>query len=171
MELKQLLQGADRGLPLVLDLRNCAGGELAEAVQVAQVLGGPGGTLATIQETGKPDRTVSVAASPSPGFGSVAVLLGLGTVGPAEGLASYLKKEALPTIGERSAGLGLERNRFPLRQGGAVELVNRRWLGAGGEKLDRQGVVPAEALRGLQPGEDPLPKVLEILAAPVKKAS
>jgi carboxyl-terminal processing protease len=171
MELKQLLQGADRGLPLVLDLRNCAGGELAEAVQVAQVLGGPGGTLATIQESGKPDRTVSVAASAAPGFGSIAVLLGLGTVGPAEGLASYLKKESILTIGERSAGLGLERTRFPLRQGGAVELVNRRWLGAGGEKLDRQGVVPSEALRGLQPGEDPLPKVLEILAAPVKKAS
>ena len=64
----------------------------------------------------------------------------------------------------------MERARVPLRQGGAVELVSRRWLGAGGEKLDRAGVVPQTPLRGLKPNEDPLPKILESLAKPAPKA-
>jgi carboxyl-terminal processing protease len=84
-------------------------------------------------------------------------------VGPAEVLAAALKQAGTPTLGERTAGLGVERSRIPLRQGGAVELVTRRWVGAGGEKLDRQGVAPELILRGLKPEEDPIPKVVEAL--------
>ena len=73
-------------------------------------------------------------------------------------------------MGERTAALGVQRTRILLKQGGAVELVNRRWLGAGGEKLDRQGVAPDYSLRGLQPDEDPLPKVLDALEAKNKPA-
>jgi carboxyl-terminal processing protease len=169
-ELKNLLAVMDRDLPLVLDLRSCAGGDLTEAVRVASLFAG-GGTLVTVQEPGKKDRPVEVPKSSAVPFPQVAVLLGPGTVGASEGLASYLKKQALLTVGERTASMGIERTRILLKQGGAVELVNQRWLGAGDEKLDRQGVVPDEALKGLQPGEDPLPKVLEILEAKRKKAA
>lgn len=168
-ELKSALSGLDPKLPLVLDVRNCAGGELAEAASVAGMFAS-GGILATVQEAGKPDRPVVLGKAQPLGFAKVAVLQGLGTVGAAEALDAFLKKQSVPLVGERTAGLGVERNRFPLKQGGALELVNRRWLGAGGEKLDRQGVVPDEALKGLQAGEDPLPKVLEILDARSKKA-
>ena len=41
--------------------------------------------------------------------------------------------------------------------------MNKRWLGAGGEKLDRQGLQPEFPLRGLKPEEDPLPRILEQL--------
>jgi carboxyl-terminal processing protease len=169
-ELASLLGSVDRGLPLVLDLRNCAGGELSESAQVAALFA-EGGPFLTVQEAGKPDRALTVASSGHPAFPRVAILQGPGTVGAGEGLVAFLKKQAILTIGERTAGLGVERNRIPLKQGGAVELVNRRWVGAGGEKLDRQGVVPDEAMNVHHADEDPLPKVLEILESKVKKAA
>jgi carboxyl-terminal processing protease len=169
-ELKPVLAGVDRNLPLVLDLRNCTGGDLSEAALVAGLFGKEG-TLVTIQEAGKPDRKIAVKKTDSAGFPNMAILQGLGTVGVAEVFSAFLKKQTVPLVGERTAGLGVERNRFPLKQGGALELVNRRWVGAGEEKLDRQGVLPDEPLKGLQVGEDPLPKVLEVLEARKKKAS
>lgn len=166
-ELKALLAGQDRRLPLVLDLRQCAGGELQEAAQVAGLFGAAG-TLATVQEAGKGDVAVPVVADPQPAFTKCAVLAGMGTVGAPEAVAAALKKAGLPVLGERTAALGVGRTRFLLRQGGAVELVNRRWLGASGEKLgtsgeklDRTvGLAPTTPLRGLRPDEDPLPRVL-----------
>ncbi len=168
-ELRSVLSGLDPKLPLVIDLRNCAGGELAEAASITALFGKEG-TLATVQEAGKPDRSVAVGKPEPLAFAKVAVLQGLGTAGASETFAAFLKKQSIPLVGERTAGLGVERSRFPLKQGGALELVNRRWLGAGGEKLDRQGVLPDEALKGLPAGEDPMPKVLEILEARSKKA-
>jgi len=167
-ELKGILASLDSGVPLVLDLRGCAGGDLAEAAQVAVQLAA-GGPFLTVQEAGKPDRTIATTAAGAPNLPRLAVLQGAGTVGAGEGLTAFLKKQAVLTIGERTAGLGVERTRILLKQGGAVELVTRRWLGAGGEKLDRQGVVPEAALKGLRADEDPLPKVLEILESKLKK--
>jgi len=165
--LKNLLAGIDRKTTLVLDLRSCAGGEMEEAGLVAKAFAGPG-TLATVQEAGKPDRIVTVQAAEPLAFRRTGVLVGPGTLGAAEALASFFKKQAIPTIGDHTAALGVERARILLRQGGAVDLVTRRWVGSGGEKLDRQGVQPEFPLKALQPDEDPLPKVIEILDAKEK---
>jgi carboxyl-terminal processing protease len=169
-ELKALLAGLDRRVPLVVDLRGCAGGELSEAAQVAALFAG-GGPFLTVQEAGKPDRTIPATPSEPAAFPTLAILLGAGTTGAGEGLAAFLKKQTILTLGDRTAGLGVERTRILLKQGGAIELVTRRWVGAGGEKLDRQGVIPEEALKGLHAKEDPLPKVLEILETKRKKAA
>jgi carboxyl-terminal processing protease len=168
-ELKPLLSGIDHDLPLILDLRHCTGGDLSETALMAGLFGKEG-TLVTIQESGKPDRKITVKKADSAAFPKLAVLQGLGTLGAAEVFSAFLKKQTIPLVGERTAGLGVERTRFPLKQGGALELVNRRWVGAGEEKLDRQGVLPDESLKGLQVGEDPLPKVIEALEARQKKA-
>jgi carboxyl-terminal processing protease len=134
-ELKALLPGLDRKLPLVLDVRQCAGGSLDEAALVAGLFVGAG-PLATVNETGKAPVTVSVVpVSGLAPFAKLAVLQGAYTLGPAEALSSALKKQGVPVFGERTYGLGVERTRFALKQGGAVELVNRRWVGAGGELL------------------------------------
>jgi len=167
-ELKTLLGSLDVKLPLVLDLRHCAGGDLDESAKIAGVLLGRAPYI-TLQEAGKADRTLETTGEKGPGFAKVAVLMGFGTVGPAEALAAALKKQAFPSFGDRTSGMGAERSRFLLRQGGAVEIVNKRWLGAGGEKLDRQGLVPEFTLRSLKPDrgnsaeEDPLPRILEQL--------
>lgn len=163
-EAARLLAAADRKHTLVLDLRGCARGSLAEAAALAGALGLKG-AFGTVQEAGKPDREVPVAGTGAP-FARVAVVAGRSTLGPAEVLAACLKKGGARVLGERTPGLGVERSRILLRQGGAVELVSRRWLGLGGEKLDRQGVAADQALR-LADTDDVLAKVMALLAAPV----
>jgi len=161
--LKKALAAADRGQTLVLDLRQCLQGSMDEAAAVAGLLGSKG-SFATLQEAGKPDRVLPVTGTGIP-FARLALLLGRSTLGAPEVLASCLKKGGSRTFGERTPGLGVERARFALRQGGAVELVSKRWVGLGGEKLDRQGVVPDQVLK-VTDAEDPLAKVLAALAAP-----
>jgi C-terminal processing protease CtpA/Prc len=166
-ELKKLLAPVEHRQTLVLDLRQCRNGSAAEAAAVAGVLGvkGPFGTL---QEAGKPDRGVAVAGTGTP-FARLALLVGRSTLGLPEVLASCLKKGGAKTFGERTPGLGVERSRFLLKQGGAVELVSRRWVGPGGEKLDRQGVAPDQVLK-LSDSDDVLAKVMVALQAPAPAA-
>ncbi len=163
-ELRRVLAAADRSQTLVLDLRQCLNGSLEEAAAVAGLLGAKG-TFGTLQEAGKPGREIPVAGSGTP-FSRLALLTGRSTLGAPEVLVACLKKGGAKTFGERTAGLAVERTRFALKQGGAVDLVSRRWLGLGGEKLDRQGVAPDQALR-LTDTDDPLAKVLGALQAPV----
>ena len=162
-ELKKALARADRGQTLVLDLRQCQKGSMDEAAAVAGLLGAKG-PFGTLQEAGKPDRTIAVSGAGTP-FTRLALLVGRSTIGAPEVLAACLKKGGAKSFGERTPGLGVERARFPLKQGGAVELVSKRWVGLGGEKLDRQGVVPEQILR-LAETDDALAKVQAALAAP-----
>ena len=162
-QLKKTLASQDRSQTLVLDLRQCQAGSMDEAAAVAGLLGSKG-SFGTLQEAGKPDRQTPVAGSGKP-FTRTALLIGRSTLGAPEVLASCLKKTGTKVYGERTPGLGVERARFPLKQGGAVELVSRRWVGLGGEKLDRQGVVPDQVLR-LNDADDPLAKVLAALQNP-----
>jgi carboxyl-terminal processing protease len=169
-ELKAALAGADPKLPLVLDLRVCMGGDLAEAAKAAGCFTAQPAPVATVQEAGGREGEVketAVAAAPAglPALPRAAVLVGPGTWGAPEALASGLKKLGIPVYGERTAGLGVERSRILLRRGGAVEIVTRRWVGAGGEKLDRAGLEPTTVLRGLKATEDPLPNLLPLLEA------
>jgi len=163
-ELKKALAAADRGQTLVLDLRQCLKGSMDEAAAVAGFLGSKE-NFATLEEAGKPARLLPVTGT-GPAFTRLALLLGRSTLGASEVLASCLKKGGARAFGERTPGFGVERTRFALKQGGAVELVSKRWVGLGGEKLDRQGVVPDQVLK-VADTEDPLVKVLTALAAPV----
>lgn len=170
-ELRTLLQPTDASSTLLLDLRRAHGGSLEEATRLAASLGMKG-PMGQIQEQGKADREIAVPTlAPLPMRG-VASLTGIGTTGPAELLASALKKQKAPSFGDRTAALGVTLTRIPLRTGGAVEIVYQRWLGVGGERLDRQGVAPEKPLRGLRPEEDPIPKVLELMKeAPAAQVS
>ncbi len=163
-EAEQALEKADPKKPILLDLRHCVGGSLQEAAKLASLMGLKG-TLVKIQETGKEDLEITVPPTSGKTRGNIALLLGTGTSGPSEVLASVAKHSKLSTLGERTAALGALTQRIPLRMGGAVELVYQRWIGVGGERLDHQPVVPRQVLRGLRPDEDPVPKALELLAS------
>jgi carboxyl-terminal processing protease len=170
-EFREIVKGLDPKLPLLLDLRQCVGGTLEEAAQVASLLG-LSGAVASIQEKGRPDRDLPIPPALTPAVPRIGVLMGSGTAGPGEALASAMKQAKLPSFGDRTASLGACLIRIPLRMGGAVEIVNQRWTGRGGEHLDGQAVVPEQPLRGLRPDEDPVPKALELLeTAPDRKAS
>ena len=182
-EMKAILKAVDPKLPLVLDVRNCPSGSYSEAAKVASILG-CSGTFATLQEVGQPDRPLSVPHNGGAHIKKIAVLVGQGTMGSAETLAFALKNlGAQPAgannpavevvfLGERTQGNAVELRTLPLRQGGAVEIVAKRWLGAGGERLDvglaggqmrPTGLVPDYSLRGVPDNEDFLPRVLEAL--------
>ncbi|MDR1841858.1 MAG: PDZ domain-containing protein [Holophagales bacterium] len=173
-ELSDIFSKFGTKLPLIIDLRTCTGGSYEEAAVVASMLG-CSGVFATLQETGQPDRPLNVQLSESDAFPKIAVLLGVGTVGPAEALAVAIRRigdrademhrmpRTVISLGERTIGLAVERRRFPLKQGGAVELVTRRWLGADGERLDKTGPAPDYSLRGIPATEDILPRILEAL--------
>jgi len=173
-ELLGILKAADRKRPFVLDLRTCIGGTYEEAAKVASVLGCKG-LFATMQEVGGPGGPLGVPTSEFVDFPKIAILTGLGTIGPAEALAVALRhlrdKDAgtpkgaktVVTLGERTIGHAVERKRFPLKQGGAVELVTRRWVGPKGEALDEAGPMPDYTLRGIPDNEDLLPRILEAL--------
>ena len=162
-EIRKTLASADHGQTLVLDLRQCQKGSVEEAAAVAGLLGMKG-AFATLQEAGKPERGIAVAGTGT-SFARMALLMGRSTLGASEVLAACLKKGGIRSFGERTPGLGVERTRFALKQGGAVELVSRRWVGLGGEKLDRQGIVPDQVLR-MADTEDALARVLTALQAP-----
>ncbi|MCE1228512.1 MAG: S41 family peptidase [Firmicutes bacterium] len=161
-EFKNLAASLDPHLPLVLDLRRCNGGDLNEAARLAGYFFGPG-PFATFQEAGKTETSLLTEGPKTSPFAKVVLLSGVGTVGPGELLVAAFRKQGAPTFGDRTAGMGFNRTRIALRQGGAVELVNRRWTGAGGEKLDRQGVTPEHFWRGLKADEDLLPRILDAL--------
>ena len=182
-ELAGIFKRVDNTLPLVVDLRTCIGGSYEEAAMVASMFG-CSGTFATLQESGQPDRPIPVPQAEAIRFSKIAVLVGMGTLGPAETLAVALKhlgsesqaveKEAQTIIflGERTIGQAVGRVRFQLKQGGAVELVARRWTGYGGERLDMgsmggrlsmTGLTPDYSLRGISDDEKLMPRILEAL--------
>jgi len=173
-ELNKLFKTVDNSLPLVVDLRKCIGGSYDEAAKVASMLGCEG-VFATLQEMGYPDRPINIPLSEKLTFKKIAVLTGLGTIGPAETLAVALRHlgdnvpeaskpvKTVISLGDRTIGQAVERKRFPLKQGGAVELVTRRWVGSGGEQLDKTGAAPDYTLRGIPASEDILPRILEAL--------
>jgi len=173
-ELQKLLKTVDTSLPLIIDLRRCIGGNYDEAAKVASMLGCEG-VFATLQEMGQPDRSLNVPSYEKLIFKKIAVLTGLGTIGPAEALSVSLRHlgdnvsetpnsvRTVISLGDRTLGQAVERKRFPLKHGGAVELVTRRWVGSAGEQLDKMGAAPDYTLRGISPSEDILPRILEAL--------
>lgn len=165
-EVEALLAGVDRKQSLVLDLRQCVSlaGSAEETATLAGFLG-VRGRVGTLQEHGRPDRPLEAGPLGAP-FAKMAVLVGHSTLGMPEVLAACLKKHGARILGERTPGLAILRKRFLLRQGGAVELVCGRWLGDGGEKLDRTGVVPNQTLK-LGEADDPLAKALDALKTPM----
>lgn len=163
-ELKAAILKLDHAKPLILDLRDDTEGSLSEAAAIAGLFTGAG-PFATIQDAGKPDRAVAIQASGLQPFKELVVIQGPSTLGASEALSSCLKKTGATLVGERTPGLGVALTRLPLRDGGAVELVTERWIGDGGEKLDRQGVTPNRALK-LGPKDDPIQSVLAALATP-----
>lgn len=171
LELKQLLSGLEPTLPVVLDLRRCMGGNLKEVALMAGFLIGPSAPLVTLQEPQKADHVLLTEGEKDFSHARLVLVTGHGTLGVPEVLCASLKKKGVAVVGDTTGGLGVERKRVLLKQGGAVELVYRRFLGPDGEKLDRQGVVPSYLLKGLKFEEDILTKVLDILEKPpLKKA-
>ena len=144
-------QGAQK---LVLDLRDTAGGSLAEANTVASFFIKEGVIAQTIGREGKALKTFSADAKETIFNGPVIALIDNGTAGAAEVVASALLERGRgQVVGERSFGAGTEQQLFQLRAGDGLLLTTVKWANASGKPFlgeDRahSGVAPTVEVKG-----------------------
>ena len=170
---------------IILDLRNCAGGDVQEAVDTASLFLGKG--LITYLAGQRYPRQ-DITARPTDGVSDLplAVLINQSTAGPAELVASaVLGNKRGEVVGVRSFGVGVFQKLIPVGDGSALLLSVAKYYGSDGKSINDNGVTPsvvqtaevampeAEGDEGIQNpehfgGKDDLQlrKAIEILAHP-----
>lgn len=139
-------QGAKK---IVLDLRSVAAGSLNEGVAVANLFIKDGDIAKVIGRDNKPVKSLTADPSKFVFDGPMAVLIDLGTAGPAEVVAgAVLDRKRGEVIGERSFGAGTEQQLFTLRGGDGLLLTTAKWASPKGtpflgEERMSMGVKPS----------------------------
>jgi carboxyl-terminal processing protease len=140
-KLKELTaNGADK---IVLDLRNCAGGETQEAVDTASLFLEKG-LVAYLQGQRYPRQDLPAKPPADVCKLPLAVLINQSTAGPAELVASAIlgnKRGAL--VGVRSFGVGVFQKLIPLDDGSALLLSVAKYYGPDGKAIQDNGVAPS----------------------------
>jgi carboxyl-terminal processing protease len=178
---------------LILDLRDCALGEEAEGISTAQLFV-QSGTITTLK--GQTVAPVVYSADPAKVAWSlpVAVLIGNGTAGPAEIVASAIADNKRgETIGERTYGIASQQKLIEMDNGSALILTTALYYSPGGKNIPAEGIAPTQEVHlsidalmamndvlaptpppSASPDDADMKKAIEILqsgAAPVKKAA
>ena len=144
-ELETKLKGMQKAgnKKVLLDLRDVAAGDMAEAVRLANFLL-KSGTIATLEGqkfpkqvfTADPAKTIQATAP-------VVVLVNRGTAGPAELVAAALEdNKRADVVGERTFGEGTQQKTFDLPDGAALILSVAKYESPDGKKLQDDGVTP-----------------------------
>ena len=140
-----LKQGAQK---IVIDVRDTAGGSLAEAVTVANLFIKDGVLAQTIGKEGKALKTYTADPKATLFSGPVVALIDTGTAGAAEVVASAMsERNRGQVVGEKSFGAGTEQQLFSLRGGDGLLLTTVKWASSNGKTFlgeDRahSGVAP-----------------------------
>jgi carboxyl-terminal processing protease len=131
--------GADR---VVLDLRNCAGGETQEAVDTASLFL-ERGVVAYVQGQRYPRQDLLAKPGPDVCKFPIVVLINQSTAGPAELVASAIMgNKRGDVVGERSFGVGVFQKLIPLDDGSALLLSVAKYYGPDGKAIQDNGVTP-----------------------------
>ncbi len=180
-------QGAHK---LILDLRDCAFGEDQEGIATAQLFVSSG-TIATLKGQTIAPVISSAEASKVVWTEPVSVLIGNGTAGPAEIVASAIAdNQRGETVGERTYGTASYQKLIELEDGSALFLTLANYYTPGGKEIPVEGVAPTREVHSvpddvaaLSDAYPPAPsssvtdpvvkKAIEILEAPpaAKKAA
>jgi carboxyl-terminal processing protease len=132
--------GADK---IVLDLRNCAGGEPQEAVDTASLFLEKG-VVAYLQGQRFPRQDLPIKPPHDVCKLPVAVLINQSTAGPAELVASaLLGNKRGDAVGVRSFGIGVFQKLIPLDDGSALLLSVAKYYGPDGKAIQDNGVTPS----------------------------
>jgi carboxyl-terminal processing protease len=133
---------------VLLDLRDVAAGDMAEATRMANFLLKDGTTIATLEGqkfprqvfTAERDKAINTTAP-------VVVLVNRGTAGPAELVAAALgDNKRAEIVGEKTFGEGTEQKTFELPDGAALILTVAKYESPSGKKLQDDGVTPEVVL-------------------------
>ncbi len=159
---------------LVVDVRNCAAGELEAGLSVARHFVAPAGTLA-IKEARGAARQPLVAAAADGGIKlPTVVLVDNGTAGPAELFAAALSGNQRATlVGEHTIGRVAMQKLVRLPDGSGMLISNAWYLGPSGTPIHEKGLTPAFAIEtpdvdlgAPPPATDPiLQKGIEVLGS------
>ncbi|MGC2333649.1 MAG: S41 family peptidase [Candidatus Acidiferrales bacterium] len=166
-------QGAHK---LILDLRDCAFGQDSEGISAAQLFVSSG-TITTLK--GQTMTPVVSSADPAKVVWTqpVAVLIGNGTAGPAEILASAIADNHRgETVGQRSYGVASEQKLIQLDDGSALILTVANYYTPDGKEIPVDGVTPTREVVPSQDdiaalsGQNPTPPSSSLNDPDVKKA-
>jgi carboxyl-terminal processing protease len=132
-------QGAKK---LILDLRDCSSGDIAEGISTAQIFVSSG-TITTLK--GQTVSTDAVAADAAKVAWKlpVSVLISNGTAGPAEIVASAIAgNHRGETVGERTFGTASVQKLIQLDDGAALILTVANYFTPDGKSIAAEGVAP-----------------------------
>ncbi len=133
---------------IILDVRNVGGGDIEEAVAVANLFIKQGDLAKVVGRENKVVKTYAADPSKLVYDGKAVVLMDLGTAGAAEVVASaFVESKRGDVIGEQSFGAGSEQKLFTLKGGDGFLLTTEKWASASGKpflamKRDEGGVKP-----------------------------
>jgi len=139
-------QGAHK---LILDLRDCALGDDAEGISTAQLFLSSG-TITTLK--GQTMTPVLSSAEPAKVVWNqpVTVLIGNGTAGPAEIVASAIAdNQRGETVGERTYGTASYQKLIELEDGSALFLTVANYYTPGGKEIPLEGVAPTREVHSV----------------------
>ncbi|HVC00354.1 MAG TPA: S41 family peptidase [Candidatus Dormibacteraeota bacterium] len=127
---------------LILDLRECASGEDAEAIDTAQLFLNAG-TIATLRGQTIATETFSADPSKVAWRDPVSVLVSGSTAGPAEILAAAIAgNHRGSTVGQNTLGLASEQKMIPLEDGSAIYLTVGIYYTPSGKAILNNGLAP-----------------------------
>lgn len=138
---------------VLLDLRDVATGDMAEATRFANLFL-QSGTIATLegQKVQKMTFTADSSKAVDPSAPLV-VLVNRGTAGPGELVAAaLLDNKRAELVGEKTFGEGAQQKTFELPDGAALILSVAKYASPSGKKLQDEGVTPGVLVAG--PVED-----------------
>jgi carboxyl-terminal processing protease len=128
---------------ILLDLRDVAAGDMAEATRLANFFL-KDGTIATLEGQKVQKQTFTAEASKviNP-TAPLVVLVNRGTAGPAElTAAALLDNKRADLVGEKTFGEGAQQKTFELPDGAALILSVAKYESPSGKKLQDDGVTP-----------------------------
>jgi carboxyl-terminal processing protease len=145
------LKSADKGgaKKVLLDLRDVAAGDMAEATRLANFFLKTG-TIATLE--GQTVEKVVYTADPAKALDPAApmvVLVNRGTAGPGELVAAaLLDDKRADLVGEKTFGEGAQQKTFELPDGAALILSVAKYASPSGKKLQDDAVTPGVLVAG-----------------------
>jgi len=156
-QLEQKLKGMQKAgnKKVLLDLRNVAAGDMADAMRLANFLL-PSGTIAMLEGQKVEKQTFSVDPSKTiNATAPIVVLVNRGTAGPAELVAAaLLDNKRAELVGERTFGEGAQQKTFELPDGAAVILSVAKYESPSGKKLQDDAVTPGVLVASNIPDQD-----------------
>ena len=139
--LKELTSiGADK---IILDLRDCPGGLLHQAVKVTGCFVENGSTVVKTEGKAEDQREFCTDSAPAAKGIGLAVLVNRSSASAAEIVAGALQDyRAAVIVGETTFGKGTVQTVIPLQNGGALKLTTARYCTPKGRALDGTGLLP-----------------------------